>query len=393
MTAARDRGAYLWDLKTGRQIAKLVTENGEGEFGDQFEFRFIGSGKLVLIAAAQSTLRGWIWDSATGKLVRRIEGYAGVTRKDGQDKIIRLVAGKVRISNLDGQDELQFGHDFTINNVSDLQVDFEKGLAIVGGRIAETPGEIWDIKDDVLVGSLEKISNSGSGPGFQLGRDAAEILTEGSDGDAKLWNEKSGVSLTTLVAGNDKQVMDEALFGAGDDSVLVNWKADTEVGVKLAETTVWTLNRVWKLQLRSPGRSAAFSPDGSRILVTAEDNSARIWRVTGKTIAAELKGHTGTIVDADFSSSLLLAWATYRFIECPVRLSSNRLRRTYIVAACIAVLGACGLGVWVAGGVPLLFLGRRRITTATSNLAILATRPRLAAPAPQVRPIVIPSPP
>lgn len=34
----------------------------------------------------------------------------------------------------------------------------------------------------------------------------------------------------------------------------------------------------------------------------------------------------------------------YRFIERPVRLSSNRLRRTHIVAACVAVLGAWRYG-------------------------------------------------
>jgi peptidoglycan/LPS O-acetylase OafA/YrhL len=54
-------------------------------------------------------------------------------------------------------------------------------------------------------------------------------------------------------------------------------------------------------------------------------------------------------------ASLLLAWATYCFIERPVRFSSNRVWRTQIVAACVAALGACGLAVWVAGGLPQRF--------------------------------------
>jgi SGNH domain (fused to AT3 domains) len=52
------------------------------------------------------------------------------------------------------------------------------------------------------------------------------------------------------------------------------------------------------------------------------------------------------------AASFLLAWATYRFIEYPIRFGAHRHRSTQIVAACMAVLGACGLAVWTKNGFP-----------------------------------------
>lgn len=53
-------------------------------------------------------------------------------------------------------------------------------------------------------------------------------------------------------------------------------------------------------------------------------------------------------------ASFVLAWATYRFIEYPVRFGTNR-HRARILAACVAVVGACGLAVWTNNGFPQRF--------------------------------------
>jgi peptidoglycan/LPS O-acetylase OafA/YrhL len=68
------------------------------------------------------------------------------------------------------------------------------------------------------------------------------------------------------------------------------------------------------------------------------------------------KAPTPLMATALVAVSFLLAWVTYRFIEYPVRFGAHRHRRTQIVAACVAALGACGLVLWTKDGFPDRFL-------------------------------------
>jgi peptidoglycan/LPS O-acetylase OafA/YrhL len=67
------------------------------------------------------------------------------------------------------------------------------------------------------------------------------------------------------------------------------------------------------------------------------------------------KEPTPLMATALVAASFLLAWATYRFIEYPVRFGAHRHRSTLIVAVCVAALGASGLAVWTRSGFPERF--------------------------------------
>jgi WD40 repeat protein len=48
--------------------------------------------------------------------------------------------------------------------------------------------------------------------------------------------------------------------------------------------------------------SAAFSPDGSRIVTASADNTARVWDATSATEITALRGHDTTVDSAAFNS-------------------------------------------------------------------------------------------
>ena len=83
--------------------------------------------------------------------------------------------------------------------------------------------------------------------------------------------------------------------------------------------------------------SAAFSPDGSRIVTAAFDNTARLWDASTGAALATLSGHTDRVVTAAFSpdgSRIVTASAD----------KTARLWDGKSGAALATLLGACGLG-------------------------------------------------
>ena len=127
-------------------------------------------------------------------------------------------------------------------------------------------------------------------PGWQPHRHCAS-----RDHTARIWDAHSGAPLAIL-------------YGHGGWVITAAYSPD---GTRIVTASVDKTARVWDAQtgavlavLNGHGdavESAAFSPDGTRIVTASADNSARIWDAHSGAQRVVLAGHTGSVQSAAYS--------------------------------------------------------------------------------------------
>jgi WD40 repeat protein len=122
------------------------------------------------------------------------------------------------------------------------------------------------------------------------------VLHSSSDGTAKIWNAVTGNLIATL-KGHTTWINSAAFSPDGSrivttskDNTAKIWKVTT--GDLIADLTG---HSDWVL-------SAAFSPDGSRIVTAAKDNTAKIWNGTTGELITTLTGHASWISSVAYSA-------------------------------------------------------------------------------------------
>ncbi len=172
-----------------------------------------------------------------------------------------------------------------------------------GSRIVTASGDgtarLWAADGKALatlVGHTREVASAAFNP------DGSRIVTASGDGTARLW--ATDGTLVASLAGHADAVASATFSPDGsriltvsDDNMARLWAADG--------TTVATLaghcpkDKNFGL-LRCSVTSAAFSPDGSRIVTASGDGTARLWSADG-TLVATLAGHTYAVTSAVFS--------------------------------------------------------------------------------------------
>jgi WD40 repeat protein/serine/threonine protein kinase len=292
LTAASDKTARVWNLERGTLQSEL-----RGHDGGLSAASFSPDGRLIVTAAGgEIVLKGGggerrqssvdraprIWDAATGKLVRRLEGHTEPVLEaafspdgrhvvtGGADQVARIwdvASGRV-------QRTLE-GHDGAIRSVT-FSPDGRRVAVITVGRTVSLWDAVSGERLTALQGHDDRILCCAFSP------DGSRLLTGSTDGTARLWR-LAGI-VPTL------EIPERA--GA---TVRVSPDGRRLLARPFGATTVhlWSMpdgRPVATLAHESPVVEARFSPDSAVVCTVCRSGAVRLWSAERGTRLAALSG-------------------------------------------------------------------------------------------------------
>jgi WD40 repeat protein len=299
VTSSVDNSIKVWDSVTGTELLtfkirdNLITS-----------IRFSPDGKHILAGGGDHMAR--VWDAATGKELLTLKGHSGLITSlaflpDGK----RIVTGS--------WDKTAKVWDAQVNQEALILKGHSKGLISVafspdGKRFVtgseDNTAKIWDAQTERVLLTIK-----GNGPGIGMfaafAPDGKHILTADFPNPTVVWDAETGHKLLTL---KGRSNVGSAAFSPDGRRIVT--LGDHEAKVWDAQTGAALLTLKGN---RLPAYAAAFSPDGRRILTSSSIiiengvatampyNNATIWDAQTGSKRLILKGHTGAVLPVAFS--------------------------------------------------------------------------------------------
>ncbi len=287
VSGSNDNSVKIWDRATGKLLKTL-----EGHTDDVTSVAISKDGKTIVSGSYDNSVK--IWDRATGKLLKTLEGHTSIVTsvaisKDGKtivsgsyDKSIKIwdrATGKL-LKTLEG-------HTSTVFSVSISQ----DAKYIVSGSYDKTV-KIWARESGKLLKTLDENASVVS---LSISKNAKYIVTGLSDNSIKIWARESGKLLKTL-EGHTSIVYSVSI--SQDAKYIVSGSNDKTVKIWARES-----GKLLKTLEGHTGsvRSVIISKDTKYIVSGSYDKSIKIWlRESGK-LFKTLKGYSNNVLSLAIS--------------------------------------------------------------------------------------------
>jgi WD40 repeat protein len=316
VTTSEDKTARIWKAADGK-VAAILT----GHSGPLVHAQFSPNGDKVVTASDDNSLR--IWDIASKTATAVLNGHTGALfdmafSPDSARVVTASADGTVRIWDSSG------GHQTAVIKTEASSARFTRD----GKRVVTAEG-IWDAtsgmsvatlgsyslfspNDRFVLTALDQHEREGDARGLQTGRRNEDSSSDNDDaGIGHLRISVLDATTGTPIASVGGDTFGQAAFSpdsrrlllASSEGTWTIWDIEPwkELFVLGGQQPPIVLSRWLKRVLFPPwAGTAAFSPDGQRVVVPSTDKAARIWDVaSGKQLAA-FKGHNDEVISASF---------------------------------------------------------------------------------------------
>jgi WD40 repeat protein len=307
VTGGGDRVAYVWDVATGREVARLETsglvqhatfspdghvvatasrdglirlwdaesghETAQLEEPDVVRIHFSPNGELLSSVSAGGTAH--LWNVSTAAPALRANGifWNALFNPDGQF-ILTAFDNTARLWKTDGTEFRVFaGHENRVTAAA-----FSPDRRLIATASLDGTARIWSIESGGLVTMLNGHTEPLTDIAFS--HDGQLLVTASRDGTARIWRVKDGTEQIVLST-HDGGVSNAAfspndlyvVTASSEDRTVRLWAVDSGRQIAVLTGQDKTANGEAALT------RAVFNSDGTRVAIVSGDDNARIVRV------------------------------------------------------------------------------------------------------------------
>jgi WD40 repeat protein/serine/threonine protein kinase len=299
VSGSADHTVRVWDLATSKTVLTY-----RGHTGDVWSVAFNPDGKRIASASWGQGSCVKVWDAASGKEVRTLEGQRTVAfSPDGrylaslyltQDEASAEIRPEVRVWEA-GTGRLARTFVFREGSLNSVVFtpDSRRLVAAGGNTNKYLSLAAWD-----LASGRQLFVTRRSGRwamAAALSPDGQRLATANGDASVGLFELATGRELLRL-RGHTKAVTGVCFSGDGQRIFTVSTDGDLRIWDGSPDVGPHTLRGHADAIL-----SSCVSRDGAWIASASVDTTVRLWDVSRRRLARTLRGHTGTVTDVAFS--------------------------------------------------------------------------------------------